>query len=205
MARLIVVAGTGTEIGKTWLTARLAGLLRADGRKVAVRKPVQSFEPGAGPTDAEVLAEASGEAVDQVSPPHRSYPVAMAPFMAAERVGASPFTLDDLVAELRWPDDADVVLVEPAGGVRSPMTADGGDTVDLCRAVGPDLVVLVADAGLGTINAVRLAVEALAGFSVIVFLNRFDGGDLHEANRRWLAGNTASVVATRPEELLALL
>ncbi len=52
-------------------------------------------------------------------------------------------------------------LVETAGGVRSPLAADG-DCLDYCAALDPDVVVLVADAGLGTINAVRLTLDALA-------------------------------------------
>ena len=45
---------------------------------------------------------------------------------------------------------------------------------------------LVADAGLGTINAVRLAVAAIEPRPVVV-LNRFDADDaLHVANLRWL-------------------
>lgn len=43
--RLIVVVGTRTEVGKTWVTARLLRDLRASGRHVAARKPVQSFDP----------------------------------------------------------------------------------------------------------------------------------------------------------------
>ena len=54
------VAGTATDIGKTWWTAALARELRAAGMHVAARKPVQSGEPGAT-TDAEVLAAATGE------------------------------------------------------------------------------------------------------------------------------------------------
>jgi dethiobiotin synthetase len=84
------------------------------------------------------------------------------------------------------------------------MTADGGDTVDLCDRLRPDLVVLVADAGLGTINAVRLCTAALAGHPVAVFLNRFDGSDLHEANRRWLAEQLEAPVTTRTEDLLPM-
>ena len=71
-----------------------------------------------------------------------------------------PFTVADLVerAGLAAPASG-VGLVEAAGGVRSPL-ADDGDAVDLAAALRPDRVVLVADAGLGTINAVRLAVGA---------------------------------------------
>jgi dethiobiotin synthetase len=110
----------------------------------------------------------------------------MAPPMAAEALGRDAFTVADLVAEMQWPDGVDVALVETAGGVRSPIATDG-DNVDLAGAVSPDLVVLVADAGLGTINAVRLAAAPFAA-PVVVMLNRYDGGDtLHRANRAWLA------------------
>lgn len=200
---LIVVAGTGTEIGKTWVGARVAEAARRAGLRVAARKVAQSFDPGTGPTDAEVLAAATGEPPDVVCLPHRSYEVALAPFMAAERLGRPPFTLADLVGEVTWPTGIDVGLVEPAGGVRSPMTADGGDTVDLVAALAPDRVALVADAGLGTINAVRLSLDALAGRPVTVVLNRYDGADdLHRANRVWLERHVAALVVTEPAALL---
>jgi dethiobiotin synthetase len=95
----------------------------------------------------------------------------------------------------------EVGLVETAGGLRSPMAADG-DCRDLVSAVAPDLVVLVADAGLGTINGVRLTVGALAAeVPVIVVLNRFDAGDeLHMRNRRWLAGSDGLRVVVVPGE-----
>lgn len=200
--RLVVVAGTGTEVGKTWAGARLAVAARAAGLAVAARKPAQSFEPG-DRTDAEILAAATGETPEEVCPPHRWYEVPLAPFMAAERLGRPSFTLGDLVAEVRWPDGIDLGLVEPAGGVRSPMTVDGGDTVDLVDALAPDEVVLVADAGLGTLNAVRLCVDALSGSAVVVLLNRFDAADeLHLANAAWLGDHVDARVVTAPEELL---
>lgn len=200
--RLVVVAGTATEIGKTWVACGLASALRGDGRRVAARKPAQSFTPGEGPTDAEILGAATGERPDDVCPPHRWYEAAAAPFMAADMLGRPAVLLDDLVAELTWPDGVDVGLVEPAGGVRSPMTHDDADTVDLARAIGADRVVLVADAGLGTLNAVRLGLDALDGFAVTVFLNRYDdGADLHRRNRAWLDGR--ALVTTSIPALVA--
>jgi dethiobiotin synthetase len=194
----VVVAGTGTAVGKTWAAAALARRLVP---RVAVRKPVQSYD--ARPTDAEVLAEASGEAPTEVCVPHRSYELAVAPFMAAARLGRPPFTLDDLIGELAWPaGDVDVGVVEAAGGVRSPITSDGADTVDLCDRLRPDLVVLVAEAGLGTLNAVRLCLDALDAHPVTVLLNRFDPNDpLHVANRDWLAEHVAAPVVTDVDEL----
>jgi dethiobiotin synthetase len=205
--RLIVVVGTGTDIGKTWVSARLLSTLRAAGVTVAARKPAQSFEPGDDPDglDSAVLGAASGEPSETVCRPGRWYEVAMAPPMAADVLGRERFTTADMVEELAWPaTGTEVGLVESAGGVRSPQTHDG-DAVALVRALEPDLVVLVADAGLGTINAVRLSVAALPGGPVVVVLNRYDGdNDLHLRNRRWLTEEDGLTVLPLPGHEAAL-
>jgi dethiobiotin synthetase len=64
--RLVLVAGTATEVGKTWVAAAVLAELRTRGVRVAARKLVQSFSPGEHPTDAEALAAATGEAPDDV-------------------------------------------------------------------------------------------------------------------------------------------
>lgn len=184
---IVVVTGTGTEVGKTWWVAGIARRLRDQGWEVAARKPAQSFDPGDDhPHDSDVLATATGEDPRVVCPRHRSYPLAMAPPMAAEVLGRSAFNIAELAAELAPAPGAAFVLVEGAGGPRSPLASDG-DTVDLARVLGVDLVIVVADAGLGTINAVRCCTEVLRGFEVAVALNRFDpADDLHRRNRTWL-------------------
>ncbi|HEX5265142.1 MAG TPA: dethiobiotin synthase [Acidimicrobiales bacterium] len=190
--RLVLVVGTGTEVGKTWVACALARALRAAGVEVAARKPAQSFDPAdPGPTDAELLAVATGEKAGEVCRPELTYPVPMAPPMAAAALGRPAPTMAELVGGLAdgpaWGDGLGVGIVEAAGGVRSPL-ADDGDSVDLARAIRPDLVVLVADAGLGTIHAVRSAAPALADWPLAVVLNRYDAGsDLHRRNRAWLA------------------
>jgi dethiobiotin synthetase len=202
-ATLVLVAGTGTGVGKTWWTAAVARRLRATGVRVGVRKPVQSGPPGA-PTDADVLAAASGEDPAAVCRPDRSAPLAWAPPMAAARLGLPPWTVADLAAELRFPEATEVGLVESAGGARSPIAADG-DTVDLAGLIEPDLVVVVADAGLGTINAVRLTAEVLGAWPIVVALNRYTGEPLHQANRDHLAARVGLDVVTEPDELVARL
>jgi len=211
--RLVVVLGTGTEIGKTWVACRVLESLRSDGVRVAARKPVQSYEPGDATTDAAELAAATGEAVTSVCPQHRWYEVAMAPPMAADALGRPPFDLTDLVDELTWPDGVEVGLVEAAGGLRSPMAADDADGVALAATLMPDVVVLVADAGLGTINSIRLAVTALEdvvqtrdGLDLVVVLNRFDRADeLHRRNLAWLEEHDRLTPITSIEELAAVL
>lgn len=184
----VVISGTATDIGKTWIAARVITHLREANIEVGARKPAQSFDRGAELTDAHVLSQASGEPIEQVCPAHRWYEIAMAPPMAADALGQPSFTIADLVSENAPGPSNGVMLIEGAGGPLSPIAADG-DTADLARAHSADLVILVADAGLGTINAVRLSALAFHGFRVIVVLNRFDpSDDLHRRNREWLDG-----------------
>ena len=215
---VVAMVGTGTEVGKTWVAASALAELRDRGATVAARKPAQSAEPDdPAPSDAAVLAAATGEDEFTVCPAHRRYAVAMAPPMAADVLGLERFTVADLAAETAWPrltagvarthpadgSVVDVGLVETAGGLLSPAAADG-TSLDLALAVDPDVVVLVADAGLGTINGVRLCLSALAprwSGPVVVVLNRYDDTlPLHRANRDLLA---AEAPAGGPVTVLA--
>lgn len=200
--QLIGVLGTQTEIGKTWVAAQLLSQARAKGLRVAARKPVQSFEAGQGPTDAEQLAAATGEQPEEVCPKHRNYPLALAPPMAADLLERPRITLDELISEIRWPDAVDIGLVETVGGPRSPLSHDA-DSVDLIQRLRPDRVLLVADAGLGTLNAVRLSLASVEPLMATVLLNRFDAGnELHRLNRDWLIQRYRVHVVTQIEELL---
>jgi dethiobiotin synthetase len=182
---LVAVAGTGTEIGKTWTTCRLVETAIQRGLRVAARKPVQSFNAGEV-TDADQLATASHEAPHDVCPEHRWYPIAMAPPMAADVLGREQISLADLLHETIWPAQLDIGFIETAGGLRSPI-AHNADNLELIRRAVVDEILLVADAGLGTINSVRLSLDALHGHRVRIFLNRFDSNnDLHVRNHRWL-------------------
>jgi len=210
-ARRVVVAGTVTDVGKTWVAAGLVRAWRRAGCRVAARKPAQSYAPGSGPTDAEVLGEASGEPPVSVCPPERWYPVPMAPPMAADALGRPRPTLADLLDGVHWPEPApDVALLETAGGVRSPQ-ADDGDVVDLVLAWPAEAVVLVAHAGLGTLDAIVSAADALpatgpGAVPTTVVLNRFDPGDeLHCRNLQWLVDRGGlPVVPVVPGALEAL-
>lgn len=204
---LVGVCGTATEIGKTYVSGQLLEALRRSGRTVASRKPLQSFDPvDTGPTDAEVLAAAGGEPVHDVCPEAGWYTVPMAPPMAAAVLGRTCPSLAEVADGITWPDRAvDVGLVETVGGVRSPLAEDG-DSRDLVRTLDVDVVVLVADAGLGTIDAVRSAVDALAPLPVVVVLNRFDEGeDLHRRNLDWLVRRDGFDVVVDVESLAGRL
>jgi dethiobiotin synthetase len=197
-ARLVVITGTGTHVGKTWVASGLLTELRRRRFTVAVRKPAQSHSPGDG-TDAEVLARATGEAVETVCSASRTYPLPMAPPMAAHALDWAPPTLAELADELDrgWPNHpVDVGVVEGAGGVASPLAIDG-DTASLARRIKADTAILVGEPQLGIINSARLARLALGRLPVVVHLNRFEPADeLHRRNREWLARQDGFSVTT---------
>ena len=185
--RRIGVVGTATDIGKTWATTETLIRLHVAGVAASARKPVQSYDPDDDSlTDAEVLGVACDEPSSSVCPKHRWLPAAMAPPMAADVLGLDEIKIADLVAETNWPSQSEIGFVELVGGVRSPVAHDA-DCVAALRAFDVDSVVLVASAGLGVIDSVRLALDALAPQDVLVFLNHYDASDdLHRRNRDWL-------------------
>jgi dethiobiotin synthetase len=200
---VVAVVGTATDVGKTWIAAALLPRLAAAGRSVSARKPVQSFATDARISDAELLAAATGEDPLRVCPTHRRYALAMAPPIAARRLGRAPIEMGDLQMELQWPHGTEIGVVETVGGVRSPM-ADDGDSATFVKLIAPDHVLLVTDAGLGAINAVRLSVTALDSLPTTVMLNRFNGDDeVHESNRAWLADRDGLTVVTTMAQCVA--
>ena len=196
----MVVSGTGTGVGKTWVAAELIRALRASGVEVDARKPVQSFDPDEGSTDADILGTATGERSTTVCPSHRSYPIPMAPPIAAEVLGRDSFTVADLVAAIEWRPDA-LTVVEGVGGPRSPL-ASNGDTVTLTNTLEADLVVLVAEPVLGGINATLLSAGAFGDRPLTVYLNRFRPDQLlHRTNLEWLTARAGLRVVTTMEQL----
>ncbi|MFE1579051.1 dethiobiotin synthase [Streptomyces fradiae] len=156
---VVVVSGTGTEIGKTVVTAAVAAAARAAGRSVAVLKPAQT---GVGPrergdTDEVVRLAGPGVTGRELA----RFPEPLAPETAARRAGMEPVR-PEAVAEAAGKLAAghDLVLVEGAGGLLVRYDADGGTLADAARLLGAPVLV-VAPAGLGTLNAAALTGEAL--------------------------------------------
>ncbi|MDX6503618.1 MAG: dethiobiotin synthetase [Gaiellaceae bacterium] len=143
------VTATGTGVGKTVVTGALARALRAQERKVAVFKPVQSGALADDPSgDAALLG------ADNVY----AFEAALAPLVAARRAGVT-IELEQILRRAdRLVSVNEVVLVEGAGGLLVPL-ADNLLVADLARALGLPLVI-VARAGLGTVNHTLLTIEA---------------------------------------------
>jgi dethiobiotin synthetase len=149
------ITGTGTGAGKTVLTALLAQYLRGRGVKTAALKPVCS----GGRDDARVLraASAGALALDEINPWHFRAPIA--PLLAARRE-QKHVKLADVLAYIRTMQKRfDVLLVEGAGGLLSPL-GENFDSRDLIASLHA-VPMVVCPNRLGAVNQVRLTVEAL--------------------------------------------
>ena len=155
MKQPIFITGTATGAGKTVLTALLAEYLRGRGLRVAAFKPVCS----GGREDARILHAALGGALtlDQINPWH--FRAAIAPLLAA-RIERKRVKLASVLAHIRSVRrDFDLVLIEGAGGLLSPLGA-GFNSRDLISALDATPV-LVGPNQLGVLNHVLLTLEAL--------------------------------------------
>jgi dethiobiotin synthetase len=153
--RFVVITGSDTGVGKTVLTAWLTRQLRAAGVNAVALKPLCS----GGRSDARALHSANGKtlSLDEVNPWH--YPAALAPVLAARRVGQRVDLSEVLTLARAVAGRFDLVLLEGAGGLLSPLGEDF-DNRDLIRELRATPVVVVPNR-LGAVNQVRLVIEAL--------------------------------------------
>jgi dethiobiotin synthetase len=155
---VVVVTGTDTGVGKTIVTAALAAVARASGRRVAVVKPAQTGVAADEPGDLDDVRRLAG--VDDVHELAR-FPDPLAPATAARRANLPAPTVAQLANCISGLVDRDLVLVEGAGGLLVHFDAGGGTLADLAAALEAPAVV-VTRASLGTLNASALTCEALA-------------------------------------------
>ena len=174
----LLVVGTDTDVGKTLVAGAIARSLHKSGRRVEVFKPVATgcrrTSAGLVSEDAEFLAFCAESRRSLVDITPVRYSPAVAPNLAAERAG-QPIDLDAIFqAYEQLSGAADVVVAEGIGGLMCPIS-DEFWVIHFAKMI--DLpVVIVARAGLGTINHTLLTIHAgrSAGLRVAgVVINRY--------------------------------
>jgi dethiobiotin synthetase len=162
----LFVTGTDTGVGKTYVTALIARALVAAGRRVGVYKPAASgcalSEGIPVSDDAVALWEAAGRPgeLERVCPQRFAAP--LAPHLAA-RVEGNRIDPDLLRRGIEfWRDRSEVILVEGAGGLISPL-GDDEYMADLAADFGFPLIVVARNV-LGTINQTLQTLIAAAVF-----------------------------------------
>ncbi len=164
MTRSLFVVGTDTGVGKTLVACGLVTRLRAQGLRVVGVKPVAAGTvAGAGTRqneDVVALASASTPGFDPAQVNPYLFDEAVAPHLAAARLGLT-IGLDHIVnCCTRLAAAADAVVVEGVGGFRVPL-GDDFDSADLAVRLSLP-VVLVVGIRLGCINHALLTAEAIA-------------------------------------------
>lgn len=152
---MFFVTGTDTGVGKTVLTALLARFLRKRGINVAALKPVCSGGRG----DARTLRAAVDSilTLDEINPRHFRAPIA--PVLAARRERRR-VKLSEVLAHVRVMQKRfDVLLVEGAGGLLSPL-GENFNSRDLMTALKA-VPIVVCPNRLGAVNQILLSLEAL--------------------------------------------
>lgn len=173
--RAVFIAGAGTEVGKTYVTAALTRYLLGQGRPVRTVKPLASGvpplgDPGFAGSDTARLLDAQGialdpHAVEACSPWRFSAP--LAPDQAAALEGRA-LDLADLVGWCRAQiaRTSGTLLIEGVGGLMSPVT-EHATGLDWLRALDVP-VLLVSGSYLGAISHVLTACETLRRYDVPV-------------------------------------
>ncbi|QSW98945.1 dethiobiotin synthase [Haloterrigena alkaliphila] len=173
----IAIVGTGTDIGKTVVTAGITRWFRENGLDARAIKPAQTGYPP--DDDAGFVAEACEEPAAATCP--RYLEPALAPRVAAEAAGeelsyeAIRTACEDALSATAHP------IVEGIGGLRVPL-ADDREVIDLVADLDATAVV-VTRSGLGTLNHTALSIEALErrGVDVAgVVCNEYAGATLAE-------------------------
>lgn len=193
MSQNLFVTGTGTDVGKTYVTGLIVKKLAQSGKKAAYYKAAMSGnerQPNGEliPNDAlhvKTIAQIS-QPLEEMCP--YVYETAVSPHLASKMEG-NPVELEQVLEKL---DDLcgqyDYVTVEGSGGIVCPLRYDTQEIFlkDLitARKMG---CLIVAHAGLGTINAVVLTVEYMTSNQIPIqgiILNQYEQGNpLHEDNK----------------------
>lgn len=200
---LLFVTGNDTAVGKTEVTAKLARALIQDGLRVSAIKPVESGISELAPEDEDGarLARATGQIEPKRALTRLRAP--LAPPVAAARENITLNTSAWTPVFAAHAALVDVVLIEGAGGLLSPLTEDS-TVLDLMRTHQGKALLVVRDQ-LGAVNQAAMPLTLLrqAGIDVVsVVFNRFPDADESTKDNmstfRTLTDHTA--VAAHPHE-----
>lgn len=187
MSKGIFITATGTDIGKTYVTALIVKKLRESGINAGYYKAALSGADSVAESDAGYVNAFAGINEPEDMLVSYLYKNALSPHLAA-RIEGNPVEMSRVHSDFaRAAANYDFLTVEGSGGIVCPIRKDEQAVIfleDIIRGLGLSSLI-VADAGLGTINAVVTAAEYMRtrGLPVNgIILNRWDGGVMHRDN-----------------------
>lgn len=207
MSKNIFITATGTDVGKTYVSALIVKSMRSAGHNCGYFKPVLS---GVEEKDGKLKISDCNYVVETAKIPTTAdecvgywWKEAVSPHLAAKRMGQ-----DIEISTIKQKFESlsknyDYLLIEGAGGITCPLRLENGEKYllkDLIKELGASIII-VADAGLGTINSTLLTVEYARANNITVsgiILNNFNPDSfMHQDNLKQVEYLTGiKVVAT---------
>ena len=207
VCKSIFVTATGTDIGKTYISALLVKKLRDSGFNCGYYKPALSGaikQPDGSllPGDCDFVVKTAGLDVNPEDCVTYCFEEAISPHLAAERLGVK-IEKSKIKSEFEQrKKNYDYLVVEGAGGITCPFNMKEEILLlpDIIKALGLNAVI-VADGGLGTINSVLLTVEYAKQLGINIkglILNNFEEDNfMHLDNKKQIERLTGiNVIAT---------
>ena len=193
MAKGIFITATGTDVGKTYVSALLVKKLRDEGINCGYYKPALSgaevIDGELVPGDCAYVKKVAGLPESAMSYLSYCFKPAVSPHLASQ-VENNPIKLDKIKKDFEIiKSKYDFVVVEGAGGIVCPMNLSGDKPFlisDIVKELGLDVVV-VASAALGSINDAVTTVEYTKNHGINVkgiILNRYDGDDFMQRDNK---------------------
>lgn len=189
MTKGIFITATGTDVGKTYVSALILKKIRNIGINCGYYKPAMSGIEEGKLCDVEYvfkIAKLEGNPMDFVSYPFEE---ALSPHLASKRAGIS-IDLCKIKSDFeRIKSNYDYILVEGAGGIICPFNMEDGKEIllpDVIKALGLDIII-IADAKLGTINSTVLTVEYAKQNNINIqgiILNNYDENDFMQNDNK---------------------
>ena len=193
MAKGIFITATGTDVGKTFVCGLIVKKFRQNGINCGYYKPVLSgLEEINGeliPGDCKWVVDTAGINIDPMECVTYAFKPAVSPHLAS-RMADRPISVDKIKEEFQKRKNIyDYIVVEGAGGITCPFRMEDGEQIllpDIIKALNLD-VIIVAPAGLGSINYALLTCEYAkqAGINIKgIILNGYDEKDfMHKDNK----------------------
>ena len=207
VCKSIFVTATGTDIGKTYISALLVKKLRESGFNCGYYKPALSGaikQPDGSllAGDCDFVVKTAGLDVNPEDCVTYCFEEAVSPHLAAERLGVK-IEKSKIKSEFEQrKKNYDYLVVEGAGGITCPFNMKEEILLlpDIIKALGLNAVI-VADGGLGTINSVLLTVEYAKQQGINIkglILNNFEEDNfMHLDNKKQIERLTGiNVIAT---------
>lgn len=179
----VFITATGTDVGKTYVSALLVKKMRELGVNCGYYKPalsgaIKQNDGSLLPGDCDFVLKTAGVDVDPVTCVSYCFEEAVSPHLAAARQGIK-ISIDKIKLDYeQLLGEYEFLVVEGAGGITCPFDMSEVPLLlpDVIKALDLN-VIIVADGGLGTINSVLLTVEYAKsrGLNILgIILNNYD-------------------------------